>query len=272
MCLKMTLKVLEDERITVPLEIVAMIALADWADEDGVVWRNPKMRRIAKRLRRSKRTAQRVIEKLIAKDFVARVSVGGGTETNIFQLYPLELGINTHDIDDTGDNIVSRESRQQDVTGAMTPAVTATTTLPTTTTTELISDDDVWTHPHVEAACRLLFGTGNLAARKSLSKKRKESVLDMVRQLNEQEADLSLLPRYMEWWKQDWRSSWDRVKRECNTSIFQMPTALNVLDTWGEFTLWLEMKEGADPNQPMQEPQPTARYIVRRSFEDGTNA
>lgn len=249
----MTLKVLEDERITIPLDVIAMIALADLADDDGRVWRNPKMRKIAKRLRRSKRTAQRVIARLIANEFISYLQVGGGRETNIYQLYPLELGHRPieSEVEDeeatTPNKVLVPEKPSVEIAGYIVDGVTE----------QAYAD-----------VTRILYGVGNDAARRSLSPKRKEQARDLLIQLREQGADLSLLPRYPEWWKQDWRSSWDRTAKRCDPKIFQMPTALNILDTWSEFVMWLEHLEGADPTLAQNTQPVVARYQVRRSIED----
>ncbi len=94
-------------------ELLAMLALADWANDDGFCW--PSIAAIARKLRLSERQAQRVIHGLIEQDFVAVVGNCDGGAPGCTRQYQVQVRVirgGMHvtgdmgvrgDMDDTGD-------------------------------------------------------------------------------------------------------------------------------------------------------------------------
>src|ERR1700760_4485116 len=68
-------QVWEDPRIQSQPELLVLLALADHARDDGVCW--PSIRTIAAKARVEKRSAQRILRRLIEKGLVELVTKGG---------------------------------------------------------------------------------------------------------------------------------------------------------------------------------------------------
>jgi hypothetical protein len=100
------------ESDTVNGDLLMMLALADFADDDGTCW--PSYATLARKCRVTERTAIRTIDKLVAAGHVQKMETGGGHKSNRYRI----IMSNTPDADVTPDNL----SRDADVTPALTPA------------------------------------------------------------------------------------------------------------------------------------------------------
>lgn len=67
-----------------PIQLLTLLALGDWADDDGLCW--PKMEKLASRSRQSVRNARYTITRLTQDGFLEVLEGGGRGKANMFQL------------------------------------------------------------------------------------------------------------------------------------------------------------------------------------------
>ena len=295
MSLKVYVKVMEDNRLQDPIEALALGALANWGDDDGRCWRDPRMARVAAVIRRSKKTAQRVVTSLIARGFLSVLQEGGGLRPHVYQLYPndpipseLPAGMSVYDTvprdrrsaSNTPPTNVTRDIAMSGVRG-LTRDI-AVSPLPVTQLCPgskknsnedddegVVSSSDFSGDGEFNDACRALFAVKTAVERKKLSYKRKMMARSLVKELREMRADTARLSEYESWWRQDWRCAWDSRTRRVVEGKFQLPTMKQVVETWAEAMVWTDLNAVA-PQTP--ESEPVARYAVRRRFDDAARS
>lgn len=81
-------------------ELLALLALADWSDDDGRCW--PSIAAVAKKVRLKPRQAQRVIHKLIKNGLVIVAGNSNGGAPGTTRQYRINLDRLTGVADDTG--------------------------------------------------------------------------------------------------------------------------------------------------------------------------
>ncbi len=80
-------------------ELLALLALADWCDDEGNCW--PSVARVSERLRVSRSQAQRILHSLVDKGFVAVTANANGGAPGTTRRYRIELGRMTGRMDET---------------------------------------------------------------------------------------------------------------------------------------------------------------------------
>lgn len=280
MSAKVFSKVLDDPRLADPTAVLAMAALADWSDDDGRCWRNPRMRRIAARIRRDKRTAQRVVQKLIDDGFLIVLQEGGGIRPNVYQLYPhdpvaWELPVEARVADDTRDKRVTRDTGDiPPVTQLRRPShdIAVSRQIDESNEDDVRasggSSSDFVSDEAFNAACEVLYAVKTIEARKSLSYRRKIAARTLVRDLRAAGADVRQLEDFRRWWLQDWRCHWNYQTKQTDPRKFQLPSPRQVTDCWAEALAWADLNAGEESHGP--EPTPAvAKYTPRgRRFDD----
>lgn len=78
-------------------ELLALLALADWSDDDGQCW--PSMGAIAEKTRLSRSQAQRIVHGLIADGFVLVVGNEAGGKPGSTRRYQINLAAMTGRMD-----------------------------------------------------------------------------------------------------------------------------------------------------------------------------
>lgn len=81
-------------------ELLALLALADWSDDDGRCW--PSVGSIAKKTRLSRSQAQRVVHRLIDEKFVAVIGNENGGAPGASRQYQINLDLLTGRMGATG--------------------------------------------------------------------------------------------------------------------------------------------------------------------------
>lgn len=83
----MSVRVMADVWADAPVEggeLLVLLALADWADDDGVCW--PGTAAIAKKSRLSVRHVKRVIDALVERELVELLELGAGSRTSRYRV------------------------------------------------------------------------------------------------------------------------------------------------------------------------------------------
>lgn len=83
--------------------LLALLALADWANEDGIAW--PSIAKLAQRIRVSERSAQRLLAQLEDDGYLRRVFRGG--HATLYQIFPLP----SHEGGDNNDTLTKMSPR-----------------------------------------------------------------------------------------------------------------------------------------------------------------
>lgn len=81
-------------------ELLALLALADWSNEDGFCW--PSISSISKRIRLSRSQTQRIIHRLLDKQYVLVIGNVNGGAPGASRQYQINLNLLKVGIDETG--------------------------------------------------------------------------------------------------------------------------------------------------------------------------